>query len=144
MRVRGNRVRPSDHDAATRTDIRSAFWTTFLLVFAVEIVWALAMPLFSAADEPSHVIRAAAVARGQLLGDKPHPPLTANDVKIGRGGLEGGGPSAYLAVSVAGIYATPNWGCFDQHREVAADCLIFRGSTTARTVLTPVARYPPL
>jgi hypothetical protein len=144
VRGRGNRVRPVDHDAATRTDIRRAFWTTFLLVFAVEIVWAVAMPLFSAADEPSHVIRAAAVARGQLLGDEPRPPLTADDVKIGQGGLEGGRPTAYLAVSVAGIYASPNWGCFDRHREVAANCLTFGGSTAARTVLTPVARYPPL
>src|SRR5258705_2111054 len=104
MRVRGTSTGP---------DYRT-FRITFLLVFAVEIVWAFAMPLFSAPDEPSHVIRAAAVARGQLLGDTPRVPLTPRDVALGRGGREGGRGTAYLDVSVPGIYDSPNWGCFDR------------------------------
>ncbi|HEV2309493.1 MAG TPA: DUF2142 domain-containing protein [Acidimicrobiia bacterium] len=45
---------------------------SFLLFAALEIVWLTATPLFGAPDEPSHVIRAAAVARGQLVGHS-HP-----------------------------------------------------------------------
>ncbi|HTW98533.1 MAG TPA: hypothetical protein VMD59_07140, partial [Acidimicrobiales bacterium] len=45
----------------------------FLLGFAVSFVcmagWSFASPLFSGPDEPVHVIKAAAVVRGQLLGD---------------------------------------------------------------------------
>lgn len=37
-------------------------------------MWSLAVPLFAAPDEPSHVVRAAAVARGQLAGPEHVPP----------------------------------------------------------------------
>lgn len=42
--------------------------------FALMAMWALTMPLMAAPDEPSHVVKAAAVSRGQLggvLGDAP-------------------------------------------------------------------------
>jgi len=47
------------------------FWVTFLLTMALGTIWALASPLSGVPDEPSHVIRAASVVRGELLGEVP-------------------------------------------------------------------------
>jgi hypothetical protein len=44
---------------------------SFVLLVVVGGTWALAVPLFAGPDEPSHLRRAAAVARGQL-DDVPH------------------------------------------------------------------------
>jgi hypothetical protein len=44
-------------------------WVTgFLAFFALSAAWALATPLTASPDEPSHMVRAAATARGQLHG----------------------------------------------------------------------------
>ncbi len=39
-----------------------------LASFALLAVWAVAMPLYSGPDEPSQVVHAAALVRGQLIG----------------------------------------------------------------------------
>ena len=38
-------------------------------IFVLHLVWALSMPLFSGPDEPANFIKAAAVARGELIGE---------------------------------------------------------------------------
>lgn len=48
---------------------RRAFWASFGLLFALFSLWAIANPLTAAPDEPSHATKAAAVVRGQLVGD---------------------------------------------------------------------------
>src|SRR4051812_29729562 len=50
---------------------RHAWWWAFALFGALGILWAVATPIYAVADEPSHVLRAASVARGQILGDQP-------------------------------------------------------------------------
>lgn len=47
---------------------RRAWWTAFGVLFGLILVWSLSMPLFSSPDEDAHVVKAAAVARGQWLG----------------------------------------------------------------------------
>ncbi|TFC53410.1 MULTISPECIES: DUF2142 domain-containing protein [unclassified Cryobacterium] len=42
------------------------FVTSFVVILAPMLLWALASPMMSAPDEASHAIRAAAVARGQI------------------------------------------------------------------------------
>ena len=50
---------------------RRAWWWAFASFAALGILWALATPVYAVADEPAHVLRAASVARGQIIGDKP-------------------------------------------------------------------------
>ena len=76
--------------------------TTWLKVFGFTLVatvaWVLATPLMTGPDEVSQARRAAAVARGQILGDRL-----------------GSGPPLVLEVSVPELYGEPadqQWRCF--------------------------------
>lgn len=84
-------------------------WLTFLVSFIVLLVpmalWALASPIASVPDEPSHAIRAAAVARGEIAvvpWDK-NPELTA----------------ATVPENIANAH---DLLCFAFNAEVTADC----------------------
>lgn len=48
---------------------RRAFWASFGLFYALFALWAVANPLTAAPDEPSHATKAAAVVRGDLVGE---------------------------------------------------------------------------
>ncbi|MBT2566548.1 DUF2142 domain-containing protein [Arthrobacter sp. ISL-85] len=84
-------------------------------------VWSFASPLMSIPDEPAHTIKAAAVARGQLLGTGS--------------GVQGD----QLVVQVPGYIAHLNVrSCFAQHSNITADCAqpidaTDRGWTAGRT-----------
>lgn len=67
--------------------------------------WALASPLMSSPDEPSHAIRAGAVVRGDFTGT-PSPSLTDTEVQV----------PEYLADSAK------NLGCYAFKAEVNAGC----------------------
>jgi hypothetical protein len=56
--------------ARARATERSRWWTTFLLVASLSSLWLLATPLFGAPDEPAHSVRAASVARLDVVGDE--------------------------------------------------------------------------
>ena len=58
-------TRPEGHSFRGRW---KPFWVAFPIIFAMMMAWSLASPLMSSPDEPAHVIRAAAVARGDLTG----------------------------------------------------------------------------
>ena len=49
-------------------DRRRTWWLAFAVFGLGMGLWSLAMPLYGSPDEPAHVTKAAAVARGQLLG----------------------------------------------------------------------------
>lgn len=49
--------------ATTRT-----FFTAWLCLSLLTVLWAIATPLAAAPDEPAHLIKAASVARGELIG----------------------------------------------------------------------------
>ncbi|MBK6857005.1 MAG: DUF2142 domain-containing protein [Microthrixaceae bacterium] len=69
----------------------------FGLVLTAAGVWALATPLFTGPDEVSQVRRAAAVARGQLVGERTGPD-----------------PVLLMRVEVPGLYGAPaeqQWLC---------------------------------
>lgn len=55
------------------TDRRPRFWLTFAGAWAIltllSSLWALATPVGAAPDEPAHLIKAASVVRGQLVGE---------------------------------------------------------------------------
>jgi hypothetical protein len=97
----------------------------FVLLTVVSAVWGLSVPLFSGPDEPSHVVKAAAVANGQLgardIDDVPHVRVAA----------------VFLRADVHECY---------QHRpETSAACAPdFVGGTERTDVPTLAGRYPPL
>jgi hypothetical protein len=107
-----------------------------LLLFALAAAWSVATPLMASPDEPSHVVKAAAVARGQwsgTLGPKPtgaSGPGTATIVR--------------LPTDLAASIALPD--CYAFHPEKAANCaprLPARASGTV-SVQTFAGQYPPL
>lgn len=44
------------------------FWASWSLLSALSLLWSLATPIGASPDEPAHIIKAAAVARGEFLG----------------------------------------------------------------------------
>ncbi len=62
-------------DAAVRTapTVRPhrVWLPAFITFLALISAWLLATPLFASPDEPEHVTRAAAVVRGELIGERP-------------------------------------------------------------------------
>jgi hypothetical protein len=107
-----------------------------LLLFALLAMWALTMPLMAAPDEPSHVVKAAAVSRGQLggvLGDAPKDTS------------EPGAPTwVQVPSDLADLQDFPD--CFRFDGDSSADCtspLADRqpGLTEAGTY---AGQYPPL
>ncbi|MDR7083046.1 hypothetical protein J2X01_002336 [Arthrobacter ginsengisoli] len=44
------------------------FWWPLLVIFVMSSGWALASPISSVPDEPAHIVKAAAVVRGELVG----------------------------------------------------------------------------
>lgn len=103
--------------------VRSA--AAFVLLTVVSAAWGLSVPLFSAPDEPSHVVKAAAVANGQLgwrdIGGVPH-------------------------VRVAAVFLrTDVHECYQHRPETSAACAPdFVGGTERTDVPTLAGRYPPL
>jgi Predicted membrane protein (DUF2142) len=96
---------------------------SFALFLAVGVAWALASPIYSGPDEPAHVIHAAALARGDLIGTSH------------RG-------SPYVDVTAPRVYE-PGVVCFAFHPDVPADCLGLSKHTGDGTLRTYTARYLP-
>jgi len=96
---------------------RRAWWWAFALFAALGILWALATPIYAVADEPAHVLRAAAMVRGEIVGDRPHgTPGFARVVTVPRHLLEetvdhGNRPRIQTAPCFAFLPQTPA-SCF--------------------------------
>ena len=56
-------TRPPDRHPGVRW-----FWWPLLVIFVMSSGWALASPISSIPDEPAHIVKAAAVVRGELVG----------------------------------------------------------------------------
>ncbi len=128
----GSATAPRGH-ARRRTP---RFWAVLragtLLAFAAMALFSFATPLYAAPDEPVHVIKAAAVARGQLVGR-----------------TTGASQEAFGLVRVPGTYGLPanrnSPTCFHRHPTVPASCapgLVASSAPVASWIY--VARYPPL
>lgn len=104
--------------------------TLFALVLAVTAASALWHPLYSAPDEPTHVIRSVAVARGQFRYREvtPAPGLPSSEVRVPR-------------LFADSIY-TPQ--CYIFQPQVPASCADLPEGRDEVRGLTYVGRYPPL
>lgn len=108
---------------------RRAFGATFVVLLGFSILWSIAMPPRAGSDESSHIVRAAAVVRGQLTGTS----TTTRD-------------PLYLNVTVPRTYASLMRAplCYAFRPDVAAGCdPAFPTSTKATTTAIYVARDQP-
>ncbi|HEY3725272.1 MAG TPA: DUF2142 domain-containing protein [Acidimicrobiia bacterium] len=109
------------------------WWTSFAIFAALGLAWVLATPLFAAPDEPAHVVRAASVGRGQLLGTTP--PADQQVPPIG---------DAATVVTAPGIYRSANRvACLAGHPNRPASCVAFHGSSAETHVQTYVGHHSP-
>ena len=103
---------------------------------ALQSIWSLSLPLMASPDEPSHVVRAAAVARGQWSGTPgtartdPSQPGPSATVEL---------PSDYLALSKLS-------DCFAHLPDQPASCQSAVPAPDGTTVAvgTFAGEYPPL
>jgi hypothetical protein len=95
------------------------WWASFALFATLGLAWVIATPIFAAPDEPAHVIRAASVGRGELLGKKPPPERLIPP--IGDAAVEVTAPATYNGVNIT---------CFIWQKDVSADCMNFGGGST--------------
>ena len=109
--------------------LRNWTWCSVALL-GMGLCWALANPVAAPPDEPTHVIRADALAHGQLIG-KPAPQ---------------GAPRAITTVTVPQVIARlqADSGCLDQGPTVPAACLQhITGSQQKVPQNILSGRYPP-
>ena len=107
-----------------------------VLLFALAAAWSAATPLMASPDEPSHVVKAAAVVRGQWSGTLgPEPTDTTRP---------GAGTIVRLPTDLAASVALPN--CYAFHSDNAADCVPKLPARTGDSVPveTFAGQYPPL
>lgn len=107
-----------------------------VLLFLLGVAWSLAVPLMAGPDEPSHVIRAAAVAHGQWSGELGPEPTD--------GSRPGAGTIVHLPSDYGAAAALPN--CFAFRSDVPAACQ--QDVAPAEGDLVPTetfaGQYPPL
>ena len=104
-------------------------FAVFAALIVVFSAWNLASPPGSGPDEAPHVVRAASIAHGQLVGDADP--------------IEGGGSRVVRAAQVmASLNQLP--ACWRGHVDVSAGCTTaFVGSTALVDVRTPAGAAPP-
>ena len=122
--------RSADRRADTAR-VRRMFWLSFLVLFVTTAAWSLASPLASGPDENAHMVKAAAVVRGELLESSSDGACTGVvDV-----------PYLYAALMNA-----PD--CYAFHEDRPADCsgALPTGAQAAKAAQAPtwVVRNNPL
>jgi hypothetical protein len=90
------------------------WFVSFILFAAAAGLWALATPIDGAPDEASHVIRAASVSRGELLGQR-----------------RAGSPDYYRYVRVPGRLVKPGNNPFYSDRRLYVPCFAFQPEVSA-------------
>lgn len=113
-----------------RSTERRQWWSALLAFLALALCWSVATPLFAAPDEPAHVVRAASLARGQILGESA--PGTRDK------------PSRPLVVEVPEIFKSAKGvDCVRGRPQSTAECIAFFGSGRVTKVETTAGRHPP-
>lgn len=123
----------------TTSGFRRTFVVAFVLCFLAMSVWSFATPLFAGPDEPTHIQKAVAMVRGQILGEL-----------LPQAG-EAPSASPYAAVTIPKFYAVDRkiqLVCFHDEPTVSAKCAASPGSLAARHfpprgVRCPYGIYPP-
>lgn len=116
--------------AGTRRRLLRIWMGSTVIVFFVCALWSLATPVGAAPDEPTQIVKAAAVVRGELTGTKTkHQPLAVVRVTVPKSFAN----DAHLASCYAGRPTVPA-GCAPH----------LANKAYLVTITTYVGRYPPL
>ncbi len=102
----------------------------FLALLVLSGLWSLSTPIPSGPDEPTHYVKATAVAQGTLTGERPP-----------------GFPRGTVLVRIPGSFVLyePDLGCYYLRPEVPAGCTLLPGpDPTLQATTTYVGEYPPL
>ena len=118
-----------------QSSARRVWWTSFVLVALLSGLWGITNPPFAAPDEPAHVLRAYALAHGELTGKTPTP----QDIRR----LDLRDRKDYLLVRAPALYVPASGACFANHPSLTAACLHFGESDRLTDQGTYVARHPP-
>ncbi len=123
-------MHPADDPTAHHVSPRRAFWVATVLFGLIGTLWSLAAPLMSAPDEAAHAIKAAAVVRGEFLGDE-------DGMVLGRG-----------VVTVPALFsrAAGMDGCYAGDPQVPATCErpLTGDLAVPQQAVTSAVRYNPL
>jgi hypothetical protein len=109
---------------------RVQWWVSFVLFTMLVTAWTLANPLFAGVDEGAHAIRAASVARGELIGStRPGAPDHVRFVEV---------PKPFVRGSTAA-------GCYVGNPEGSAACAPSIDGGGDELALEPLSngRFPP-
>lgn len=102
------------------------FATMWVAIFLASAGWAVATPLAASPDEPAHIVKAAAVVRGELIGTETSRP-------------------AYRNVTVPAYIADAgNWPCYAFRPTVSAGCEHPIEGTKDVKGITSAALYNPI
>jgi hypothetical protein len=113
-----------------RWRFRRIFAITYLVVFVISAAWSLATPPFASPDEPDHVIKAVAVAHGELVGKAAGPTIT---------------PHVLVSVPASFVSGVHLPGCFVGKPDVTPTCSPPLSENHEPLVVSIyVGRYPPL
>jgi len=123
----GDTVAPTAHPARRRRSIPlTAFFGAWAVLFALMTAWVFATPPSASPDEPAHIVRAASVVRGELVGT---PSQSGHIVTVPR----------YIAESHAVT-------CFAFNPAVTANCAFTPSADPWQSVEAPTTAglYNPL
>ncbi len=113
--------------------VNPRWWTSFAIFAVLGLAWVIATPLMAAPDEPAHVVRAASVGRGELLGRTV--PKARQVAPIG---------NAAVIVTAPGIYKhAGNVTCLAWQKNNTGDCLDLSGTRNTIHQQTYVGHHPP-
>jgi Predicted membrane protein (DUF2142) len=115
---------------------RRVWWSSFVIVTSLTVLWSLASPVFAGPDEPAHVIRAVALDHGQLTGRDPRRPLGKTLQPVGASARVVRAPEVFGSVGTR--------PCFAGKPDEVALCLDFTGPTRDTDLVTYAAGQPPV
>src|SRR3954469_9258568 len=114
---------------------RQTWWALFALFLLGCLAWTVATPLMATPDEGAHAVRAAGVARGQLLPERKRFVIEAWMQRV---------PEAYGKSGSAACFGRPLFANEDPHKIVTPACVPrFHGTDRLVTVPTYEFRASP-
>ncbi|MGH9105930.1 MAG: DUF2142 domain-containing protein [Acidimicrobiales bacterium] len=131
--VRAAVERPAGRARQAQPRLLLNWFAAFGVIFVAVAAWTFASPLGSAPDEPAHLMRAASLVRGQLLGTPLADPTPAQESTV------------TVRVPQVFVNFANDESCFQFRPTVPAGCQPpVTGSAKDVTAQTYVGRYPPL
>jgi hypothetical protein len=122
-----SRVDTANHGDAAQTHSAAVIWLSATAAFAIiGCTWAFAIARYGGPDEPAHIVRAAAVAHGDLVG-QPAP------------GFDPG----FRQVTVSAALASGDPACYRHNEAITAACAVATRATTPVEVATSAGTAPP-